>query len=420
MASEQIHITKEESVSVRQMLMKLGLLELFSLSDADVFLKSLMKKNFPAGEKVIIEGDTNDFVYFIKKGEVMVRIRRKNDEIPVKTLGEGEFFGEIGVVAHQTRTATVTAKTPLEVYMIYREDFRKLLNQNPPLAARFEKMIQLRRRETKQLLALKSFVGIMKKILFKKIQIRLRRGSVKALSKLVRKSSRILIFTGAGISKESGFTEIHGKGGVWDRFQIVSFSEFVQDPAKRKEYWRRKKEFMSVMTKAKPGPSHLAIAQLEKSQKLIGIVTQNIDGLHQTAGNSSGKVIELNGTNCEMVCLLCGQILPWEKIYQKLMDGIESPACEICGGLIKPNTISVGQIMDAEIFLKALSWAEQCDLFIAVGSSLTSDQARQIIAAVKKRKVKFVVINLSETAFDNDAHFTLKMRSSDALPKALA
>jgi len=409
---------KEEHDWVLQALMKQGMFELFSKEELEQFTHAMAKKTFQAGTKIIMEGDTSDFVYLIRKGRVSISIERKRQHIPVRTLGEGEFFGEIAVITHLTRNATVIAKTPVETYMIYRGDFRRLINQNHAIAAIFQKMINLRSRETKQFAALASIFGVAKKIFLKKFRFRIRNGTVKDLTRLVYKSSRVLIFTGRGISTESGFSSIRGTGGIWDRFLPVSFEEFCHNIEKQKEYWRRKKEFMKTMSRAKPSISHFAIMQLEKSRKLLGVVTYNTDGLHQITGIPTEKVIELKGTNREISCLHCSRVESWKSIYMQLESGVDVPKCKNCGGLLKPNTISIGQEVNQDLLFKTISWAKNCDLFIASGSSLTSEHASQIITNVKHSKTKFAIVNPSETPFDADANLLLRMQASDALPSA--
>ena len=400
--------------------MKQGLFEHFKAGEIESFAEALFSKTFPAGAKVIVQGDASDFVYWIQNGEAAISIDKNGLNIPVRTLSNGDFFGESAVITHYQRNATVTAKTPLKTLTIFREDFRRVLNANPAIASRFEKMMQFRNRETKQFAALATILGAVKNVLMKKIHIRLKNGTVKDLSKLAEKSGRILIFTGAGISRACGFSEIHGKGGVWDRFLPVSYDEFLRDPAKQRDYWRRKKEFMKVMARAKPSISHLAIGQYEKSGKLVGVVTQNIDGLHQMAGLAQEKVIELNGTNRVIVCVVCRKPEPWESVNQQLESGVEVPQCSACGGLMKPNTISVGQTLEQDILFKSLSWAKNCDLLIVLGSSLVGEYDGTIVQTAIQNGAKLAVVNLSETLYDADANLILRMPAEEVLPFVFA
>lgn len=413
-------LTPEEDKWFRQALMKFGILELLTPSEIDILSQALLKKTFATGKKILVEGDSSDFVYLIRKGEAVITVERQRVTIPVGTVKEGEFFGESAVLTRYPRNATVTAKCPVEIYMIFREDFRKILKTNPAVAQKFEKMSSSRTKNMEQTAALATVMGALKKIFLKKIHFRLRRGTVKNLSNLIQKSSRVLVLTGAGLSRKSGFSEIHTKGGIWDRYQPVGLEEFLQDQEKRKEYWRRKKEFMSIMHKAKPNISHQSITQLERSGKLLGVITQNIDGLHQMAGTSAEKVIELNGTNREIICMNCAANEPWQKTYETLISGNYLPQCPSCGGILKPKTVSIGQTMDQDLLFKAISWAKNCDLLAALGSSLLTDQITQIIQTAKQHGAKFAIVNMSETPLDTDADLILNMPVEDAVPSAFA
>ncbi len=408
----------EEIDWIKKAMIKHGLLELFKDEELAQFMSRMLRRSFSLGTRVLVQGTASDFVYLIRSGEAAVCLEKGEGEVLLAVLSEGEFFGETAVLSRFVRNANVVAKTPLVTYMIFREDFRKLLVQNKALAARFEKLSQGRSLRTEQ--ASKStLLSRTKNRVLGGLKTKLQGGALPMFSRMVRQSSRILVFSGAGLSMESGFSEVHGKGGTWDRHSVVSFQEFMHEEEKRKVYWRRKKEFMAVMMKAKPTLSHLALANLEKSGKLLGIITQNIDGLHQMAGNSPEKVIELNGTNREILCLSCGAREAWQETYKRLEAGIEIPVCG-CGGLLKPNTISIGQDLPEEILFKALSWAKNCDLCLAVGSSLKMKAAIQIVRTVKQFGKKLILINLTPTEFDSEADVCLKASAEDVIPSALA
>ena len=411
-------LSAEEIDWIKQALMKQGLLELFKDGDLESLVSGMLRKSFGPGTKIIVQGTSSDFVYLIRRGEGVVWLETVNDPVVLGDLTEGEFFGETAVMTHLHRNASVVAKTPMETYMIFREDFRKLLGRNKAIAVRFDRLSRASHERIPWTGGF-SVLSRMKNRLLNRLKIKLKGGEIPMFSGLVEKSSKILALTGAGLSVQSGFTEVHGKGGTWDRFRVVNFQEFLRDEQKRKEYWRRKKEYMAAMTNARPSLSHRALAGLEKTGKLLGIVTQNIDGLHQMAGNSPEKVIELNGTNREIVCLKCGSLEDWRETYRKLEAGVEIPLCG-CGGLLKPNTISVGQDEKEEIFFKALSWAKGCDLCIAAGSSLKTKSAAHIVKTVKQFERKLVLINPSPTEFDSQADLCLKSSAEDVIPSVLA
>jgi NAD-dependent deacetylase len=157
---------------------------------------------------------------------------------------------------------------------------------------------------------------------------------------LIRDTRSVCAFTGAGISTESGISDFRSPGGVWDRYRVVTYQEFIESHEARVEYWRMKRELYNEMKGAAPNAAHSALAALERMGKLRCLITQNIDGLHQDAGNSPQRVIELHGTNRKAVCLGCGKTWPIGHIQARLEAGEEDPACEECGGFIKPATVS--------------------------------------------------------------------------------
>ena len=214
-----------------------------------------------------------------------------------------------------------------------------------------------------------------------------------------------MVFTGAGISTESGIPDYRSKGGLWDRFQPVTLQEFVSEPDKRREYWQRKRELYGQMREARPNAGHLAIARLEQQGKLLGVITQNIDGLHQQAG--SARVLELHGTNREVVCLSCARTGPFDPVYERLLAGEEIPLCRECGGLLKPNTISFGQALDARVLDEAEAWAARCDLMLAVGSTLIVEPAASIPRHAKSRGARLAIVNRDSTPLDAVADLVL-------------
>ena len=228
------------------------------------------------------------------------------------------------------------------------------------------------------------------------------------LASFIHSSNNILIFTGAGISTDSGISDYRSKGGLWQRFQPVTLQEFLSDENKRKEYWQHKLELFFSLQTAQPNEGHRAIAALEQSGRLKGVITQNIDGLHQMAGTPKHKLLELHGTNREIVCLECGDILPWEEIFLRLKNGEEAPLCQKCNGLLKPNTISFGQNLNSVTLEESFRWAAQCDLFLAVGSTLVVEPAASLPRVAKKNGAALVIITLSETPLDNLADLKIE------------
>lgn len=237
------------------------------------------------------------------------------------------------------------------------------------------------------------------------------------LQSLIEESTRIVVFTGAGISTESGIADYRSKGGIWDRFQPVTIQEFLADEEKRREYWRRKKEMFAEMRDAQPNAGHLAIARLEQQGKLVGVITQNIDGLHQKAGPQ--KVLELHGTNREVVCLTCGRVDPFDPVYERLQGGEEIPLCLSCGGLLKPNTISFGQALDPDILHLAVNWARSADLLLAVGSTLIVEPAASLPRIAKQAGAKLAIVNRDPTPLDSMADLVLRGTAGPVLRAAI-
>ena len=223
---------------------------------------------------------------------------------------------------------------------------------------------------------------------------------INLLKNLINTSNEIVVFTGAGISTESGISDYRSKGGLWQRFQPITIQEFLASENKRIEYWERKKELYISLEKANPNKGHLAIVEIEKRGKLKGIITQNIDGLHELAGSNPDKILNIHGTNRETICLSCKDITTWQETYQCLQKGEKAPVCKICKGFLKPNTISFGQTLDSEVLDNAVQWVSHCDLLIALGSTLVVEPAASIPKIAKNNGAKLVIITLSETPLD--------------------
>lgn len=236
------------------------------------------------------------------------------------------------------------------------------------------------------------------------------------LADFINSAKDILVFTGAGISTESGISDYRSKGGIWDRFQPVTIQEFVASEEKRREYWRRKLELYGSMKDAQPNAGHKAIRDIEKLGTLKGIVTQNIDGLHHMAGNSPEKILEIHGSNRQTVCLSCGDLRPWQEVYARLTSGEKAPLCTVCSGLLKPNTISFGQELNPRVLEDSLAWAKSCDLLLAIGSTLIVEPAASIPRIAQSNGAKLVIITLSRTPLDDCADVTI----TDSVGKILS
>lgn len=225
--------------------------------------------------------------------------------------------------------------------------------------------------------------------------------SIEILKRFIAQSKEIVVFTGAGISTESGISDFRSQGGIWDRFQPVTIQEFMADEQKRCLYWERKKILFEENRNAKPNRGHQAIVALEKQGKLKSLITQNIDGLHQLAGTSPEKILEIHGTSREVICLSCADIKPWDHAYQKLCAGIDVPLCDLCAGWLKPNTISFGQKLNPVVLDQSFMHACECDFLLALGSSLVVEPAASIPREAKRHGALLAIITQSETPLDD-------------------
>jgi len=231
----------------------------------------------------------------------------------------------------------------------------------------------------------------------------------------IDKSKRIVGFTGAGISTESDIPDYRSKGGIWDKFQPVYFDEFLSDEKKRFLYWQRKQELWKSMRGAVPNKGHMFFKHLYDERRLIGLITQNIDGLHEKSGLSKDIMVNLHGTNLEVICLECGFIVPSEEVLDNLNLEQGVPLCSKCEGLLKPNTISFGQSLREEDLDKARTLSLSCDLMIVVGSTLVVQPAASFPLIAKENGALLVIISLSETPLDNDADFVFHQKMGDFL-----
>ena len=233
---------------------------------------------------------------------------------------------------------------------------------------------------------------------------------IEAFRSAIDRSKRIVGFTGAGISTESDIPDYRSKGGIWDKFQPVYFDEFLSDEKKRFLYWQRKQELWKSIRGAVPNKGHMFFKRLYDERKLIGLVTQNIDGLHEKSGLPKDIMVNLHGTNLEVICLECGFIVPSEEVLDNLNLEQGVPLCSRCEGLLKPNTISFGQSLREEDLDKARTLSLSCDLMIVVGSTLVVQPAASFPLIAKENGALLAIISLSETPLDNDADFVFHQK----------
>jgi NAD-dependent deacetylase len=210
-----------------------------------------------------------------------------------------------------------------------------------------------------------------------------------------------VVFTGAGVSTESGIPDFRSPGGVWSRRKPVLFDEYLRDPEARLEYWRQRAETHGGFAAAKPNVAHRAFARWESTGRIRGIVTQNIDGLHQLAG--SKNVLELHGTAREVACLDCAARYDAERMLREFQESETVPRCPKCGGLTKHATISFGQSLSPIVLQTAMRWSREADVFLAIGSSLVVTPAAELPVLAKKSGARLIILNREPTPLDGIA-----------------
>ena len=231
----------------------------------------------------------------------------------------------------------------------------------------------------------------------------------------------LTVLTGAGISTDSGIPDYRGPDGVWtrdpDAEKLVTLSYYVADPEIRRKAWAMRSD---SGFDAGPNAGHAALADLERQGRLRALLTQNVDGLHTEAGNTA--VLELHGTVRETECLSCGDRRPMAGTVARLDAGDPDPACLVCGGILKSATISFGQLLDPAVLEAAALAAGDCDLFLAVGTSLQVHPAAGLVdlAASSRARVVVVVVNAEPTPYDQMADLVVREPISSALPRLLA
>jgi len=235
---------------------------------------------------------------------------------------------------------------------------------------------------------------------------------------MLEDARRVVIFTGAGISTESGIPDFRSPGGIWTKNQPIEFSEFLASEAMRREAWRRKIAIDRVMAQAQPNRGHRAVAELVRRGKAAAVITQNIDNLHQNSGVPAERVIELHGNGTYATCLDCATRYELAPIYAAFEQDETLPICRACEGIVKTATISFGQAMPQEPMRRAEEETLACDLFIAIGSSLVVYPAAGFPAMAKRNGAKLVILNREPTPLDALADLTVRAEIGQALGEA--
>jgi len=239
----------------------------------------------------------------------------------------------------------------------------------------------------------------------------------------MRSSQRIVVFTGAGISTESGIPDFRSPGGIWSRYnqEDLTYQKFRSHEDYRKLYWEYDRARYPAMRDAEPNAAHRAVVAIERSGRLAALVTQNIDGLHQKAGTSREKLYELHGTVREVTCLDCNARWPREHITDRMdREGIQVPYCELCGGPLKCATIAFGQSLPADVLEQAFIHARKSDLFLTIGSSLVVQPANLLPLEARRGGANLILVNLDPTPYDQIMNVILRGKAGVVMESLMA
>ena len=235
------------------------------------------------------------------------------------------------------------------------------------------------------------------------------------LARMIEEASRMVVFTGAGISTDSGIPDFRSPGGVWTRMKPIYFQDFVSDPAKRREAWTRTFTGAAGWTGAKPNGGHDAVARLARAGKVAAVITQNVDNLHQDSGVPADMVIELHGNASYAKCLDCEERHELDELKDSFLKAGEIPYCRRCGGLVKSATISFGQSMPAEAMARAQEASLACDLFLVLGSSLVVYPAAGFPLIAKRAGAALAIVNREPTELDQYADLVLNQEIAQVM-----
>ena len=234
-------------------------------------------------------------------------------------------------------------------------------------------------------------------------------------------AKRIVALTGAGISTDSGIPDFRGPQGLWTKNpkaeKLSDIRYYMADPEVRRLSWQSRLEHPGWQ--AKPNAGHHALVELERRGKLHALITQNIDELHQQAGNAPERVIEVHGTMRQVVCMACGERAPMERALARVRAGEADPPCRSCGGILKSATISFGQALVTEVIDRAMQVAAECDLLLAVGTTLQVYPVAGAVPIAKQCGARIVIMNAQDTQFDHVADAVLRGNISIELPLAV-
>jgi NAD-dependent deacetylase len=238
------------------------------------------------------------------------------------------------------------------------------------------------------------------------------------LAQLLATCCRAVVFTGAGISTESGIPDFRSPGGIWSKYKPVMFDDFLRSESARRDAWRLKFRFDESLRAALPNRGHRAVAELVRREVVTHVITQNVDGLHQAAGVPDAQVIELHGNTTYAHCLDCGERHDLAPIRAAFLCDETLPICGQCGGLVKTATISFGQAMPEDAMARAAQATLACDLFLVLGSSLVVHPAADFPARAKREGARLAIVNREPTPLDSMADLVMHAAIGTALGTA--
>ncbi len=246
---------------------------------------------------------------------------------------------------------------------------------------------------------------------------------IKTIAELILKSQHITYLTGSGLSTLSGIPDYRGKTSLyWKKYEgnDYNFQNFLRSEQIRQKYWEMSADFYQFVQNATPSNAHMALSKLSELGKVESIITQNVDGLHQRAGNVQDSLLEIHGTIHHLTCLDCSTVYQSKYIYERIQKGIRVPYCDYCRGILKPAVIDFGQPLPRAAMAKALKRTLDCDLFIAIGSSLIIQPAATLPIIAKEHGKIVVIINDNPTACDQYAQHIIYGECGDILTKIVA
>ena len=243
--------------------------------------------------------------------------------------------------------------------------------------------------------------------------------SMREVRHWIQDANQISILTGAGVSTDSGIPDFRGPKGVWTKNpeaeKMATLQIYMSDPEVRKLAWQSR--LKSAEIGAKPNAGHHALVELERRGKLHTLITQNIDGLHLEAGHAADRIVEIHGTMQDVVCMECDERAPMERALARVRKGEEDPPCRSCGGILKSATISFGQSLVSADLIRAQAGAENCDLMLAIGTTLAVYPAAGVVPLAKQCGARVVIVNAEPTEMDDIADAMLRGSISEIVPE---